>query len=120
MSNVSKERKRIAKFLAMCVRNNMEDFHCEHLSDEQMRELNPLIRDAIYTGLHALEYKMKKEGHEKDAATQFVNFQCLLIPKYWEDPKFMKDYAAVRKMAQKEPLMDFAEELEEATSREIK
>jgi hypothetical protein len=35
--------------IAMHIRNEMEDFHCKHLSDEQMQEkLNPLIRQAVY------------------------------------------------------------------------
>jgi len=35
----------------MVVRNATEEFHAEHLTDEQMRELNPIIRNAIYTAL---------------------------------------------------------------------
>ena len=30
-----------ALITAMVVRNAMEDFHCQHLSDEQMRQLSP-------------------------------------------------------------------------------
>ena len=33
-----------AKVIAMHVRNEMEGFHCQHLSDAQMKELNPIIR----------------------------------------------------------------------------
>lgn len=36
----------LAKALAAYVRYHIEDFHSKHLSDEQMRELNPLIRNA--------------------------------------------------------------------------
>lgn len=44
-----------AKVIASYVRYNIEDFHCQHLSDKQMRELNPLIRNAVYTALCDLE-----------------------------------------------------------------
>lgn len=46
----------ISKLIAMNVRNEMEDFHVRHLSDEQMRELNPIIRNAIYTTLVGFLY----------------------------------------------------------------
>jgi hypothetical protein len=39
--------KAFSTYIAMCVRNAMENFHCAHLSDEQMSELNPIIRNAI-------------------------------------------------------------------------
>ena len=58
----SKNSQEIAMFLAMVVRNAMEDFHAKHLSDEQMRELNPIVRNAIYTGLQALRHYERSEG----------------------------------------------------------
>ena len=36
-----------AMYIAMVVRDAMENFHHKHLSDEQMKELNPTIRNAI-------------------------------------------------------------------------
>jgi hypothetical protein len=48
-----KEDQQLANFIAMVVRNAMEDFHCQHLTDDQMKELNPIIRNAICTALHA-------------------------------------------------------------------
>ena len=74
-------------FLAMVVRNAMEDFHCKHLSDEQMKELNPIIRNAICTGLHAIKYYDISEG-----ARSFVNLQTRAIPKYWELPELLPDF----------------------------
>src|SRR5262245_60252351 len=53
-SRPTKDREDAAMYVAMVVRNALEDFHCRHLSDEQMKELNPLIRNAICTALHAL------------------------------------------------------------------
>ena len=58
----SETSREMAMFLAMVVRNAMEDFHCQHLTDEQMRELNPIVRNAIYTGLQALRHYERSEG----------------------------------------------------------
>ena len=41
----------VAKLIAALVRNSMENFHCKYLSDAQMKELNPIIRNAIYTAM---------------------------------------------------------------------
>ena len=84
---LSKESQDMAKFLALVVRNEMEDFHHNHLSDEQMKELNPIIRNAIYTGLHALRHCRTSRG-----AKAFVAFQTRQIPNYWEAPKLMMDF----------------------------
>ncbi|MDR0828792.1 MAG: hypothetical protein LBN95_01580 [Prevotellaceae bacterium] len=65
----------IAKLIAAVVRNNIEDFHCKYLSDAQMEELNPLIRNAIYTGLFYLL-------EDSDALVQHYS---QYIPPYWED-----------------------------------
>lgn len=45
------DKNRLAKAIAYYIRNAIEDFHVEYLSDEQMRQLNPLIRNAIYSFL---------------------------------------------------------------------
>lgn len=45
------DNNRLAKAVAYYIRNGIENFHVNYLSDEQMRELNPLIRNAIYTFL---------------------------------------------------------------------
>jgi hypothetical protein len=76
-----------AKYLAMVVRNAMEDFHCRHLSDEQMAELNPIIRNAIYTAMYA--YHCEKHSN---AAARFVDFHLISIPKYWEEPELLPDF----------------------------
>jgi len=36
----TKAIQEFTKYVAIVVRNAMEDFHCKHLSDEQMKELN--------------------------------------------------------------------------------
>ena len=77
----------VASCIAMVVRNAMEDFHHEHLTDEQMKELNPIIRNAICTALHALDHYNKV-----DAATEFLDFNIVMIPKYWEPPQLLEEY----------------------------
>ena len=82
-----REDQRLANYIAMVIRNAMEDFHCRHLTDDQMKELNPIIRNAVCTALHAFN------NYEKsDAAAGFVDFNFRMIPKYWEEPELLDDY----------------------------
>ena len=37
----------------------MENFHTKHLTDAQMKELNPVIRNAVYTALYTMQYLEK-------------------------------------------------------------
>jgi hypothetical protein len=74
-------RKTNAKYIAMVVRNAMEDFHTKHLSDAQMKELNPIIRNAIYTALYALELHSVFWRAES-----FIRNHASMIPTCWEDP----------------------------------
>ena len=73
------------KFIAMTVRNAMEDYHCEHLSDSQMKELNPIIRNAIASALYAMSNQGELWSDE------FVKFQMMLVPDYWEEPQINED-----------------------------
>lgn len=77
----------VAKIIAMAVRNAMEDFHVAHLADEQMRELNPIIRNAIVTALHAIRHMNKDK-----ASAAYVRFQERLIPDYWEQPELNEEF----------------------------
>lgn len=77
-----------AKVIASAVRNNLEEFHVKHLSDQQMAELNPLIRSAVFTVLHATV--SAREGSA--SARQWLEFQRSTVPSYWEDPVLMDDY----------------------------
>ena len=60
----------------------MEDFHREHLTDEQMAELNPIIRNAIATTLYAI-------WHEEDglAARAHAAWHEMSVPNDWERPR---------------------------------
>ena len=73
--------------IAMHIRNEMENFHSEQLSDEQMRELNPIIRQATYDILNYLKLASNKENSsEKIIAQGVINFLIQSIPNYWELP----------------------------------
>ncbi len=77
----------MATYIARVVRNAMEDFHARHLSDAQMKELIPIIRNAVYTALYAARQASKSKG-----ARAFVRFQTTLIPHFWEDRQLLDDY----------------------------
>ena len=79
--------KDYTKYIAMVVRNAMEDFHCKNLSDKQMEELNPIIRNAVYTDIYAY-YAWKQSNLSK----HFVDYHLMSIPKYWEEPEFVKGF----------------------------
>lgn len=73
-----------SKYIAIVIRNAMEDFHCKHLSDAQMKELNPIIRNAVYTALYSIYYFPKSEKIKA-----FMNEQAMMIPDYWEEPELI-------------------------------
>lgn len=71
-----------AKALGAYIRCHMEEFHGKHLSDEQMRELNPIIRNAIFTML------------EDISCGRYFKISGLLrlnLPDYWEDCEYIND-----------------------------
>ena len=82
------EERQYAIFIAMVVRNAMEDFHCKHLTDEQMKEPNPIVRNAICTALHAFNHY----GSEPPAK-RFIDYHLRMVPKYWAAPELLPDYA---------------------------
>ena len=82
----------LACMMAMAVRNAMEDFHCDHLTDDQMKQLNPIIRNVLYTALHShFHYS------ESDAAKAYFDYNVRMIPNYWESPEFLAGYAKMRR-----------------------
>ena len=72
----------VAKLIAALVRNSMEEFHIKYLSDAQMKELNPIIRNAIYTAM----VRMNESEN-----TDYVAFLEQYIPDYWEDCEFVDE-----------------------------
>ena len=92
----TKTQRNMAKFIAIVVRNEMEEFHVENLDDAQMRELNPIIRNAICDALH-----MMANGDDPTIAPS-VAFNLRCIPAYWEEPRLSDEYVrAVKKQAAK-------------------
>jgi hypothetical protein len=83
-----------AKVIAMHVRNQMEAFHCRHLSDAQMKELNPIIRTAIYGTLRQLYFLRKGTKKQRLVAIQGIHHLFLLLPDYWEAPDLTGDERA--------------------------
>ena len=73
-----------SKLIAIVIHNAMEDFHTKHLSDGQMHELNPIIRNAIYTALYAIETFRRNPRSE-----EFMKYHLEMIPSYWEEPDFL-------------------------------
>jgi hypothetical protein len=70
-----------AKAIAAHIRENIEEFHRKYLSDAQMKELNPLIRNAIYTFL-----KDEYDGRYMD-----ISAVCRYnLPSYWEDCEYIE------------------------------
>jgi len=50
-AEITEDKNYFAKLIAAVVKNCMEEFQEKHLTDEQMKELNPIIQNAIYTAL---------------------------------------------------------------------
>jgi hypothetical protein len=73
-----------AMYIARVVRDAMEDFHVAHLSDVQMAELNPLIRQGI---LDALVIMARANDHRDPLALAAISAMTLQgPPSYWEVP----------------------------------
>ncbi len=70
----------------MHVRNEMEDFHSEHLSDAQMKELNPIIRQAIFDVVSLTNTPPKTETDKKQV-NQAIDWLVKMTPDYWEIPE---------------------------------
>jgi sRNA-binding carbon storage regulator CsrA len=89
---VSESTRQSAAYIAMVVRHAMEDFHHRHLSDAQMNELNPIVRNAVCTALHALVYYERYSQ-----AAEFVDFHRHGVPADWEPPELLDDYRRLEK-----------------------
>ena len=87
MSELTQATRTLASYIAMVIRNAMEDFHHDHLSDEQMKQLNPIIRNAVCTALHAFQ-----NYEDSLQSARFVDFNVRMVPRYWEAPELLPDY----------------------------
>lgn len=82
VEKLNNDNNYLAMTIAAYVRHTIEDFHHEHLSDEQMKELNPLIRNAIYTFL---------EDWTNGNVSKIFGKRMLNCPEYWEDCEYIDD-----------------------------
>ncbi len=73
-------RQRHVLVLAMQVRNALETFHTEHLSDAEMHQLNLIVRQALFDAVSLLE------GEEDLEAQRQLDYLVAMIPDYWEIP----------------------------------
>lgn len=72
----------LAKAIGAYIRLGMEDFHSEHLSDAQMKELNPIIRNSIYTFI---------KDYNDDKILKISGVLKSNLPSYWEDCVYDKE-----------------------------
>ncbi len=77
----------------MLVRNELEDFHVQHLTDEQMAILNPIVRNAIYSALTLFAKATAGTPQEQEAAAYGLEFLEACVPSYWEPPQLTDDVA---------------------------
>ena len=82
-----KDMRDSSRYMAMVVRNAMEEFHHKHLSDDQMKELNPIIRNAIYTAIFTYT-----TSAQSDRSRRFVEYHLEMIPSYWEEPVLLEGF----------------------------
>lgn len=68
--------------MAVFVRNALEDFHVQHLNDEQMHELNVAVRSGLSRGVKFLE-----EGANSPTSEAYFELLVEQIPSYWELPE---------------------------------
>ena len=73
-----------SKLISIVIRNAMEDFHSKNLTDAQMKELNPIIRNSVYTALYSMHY-----CKDSIKLMEFISYQSDMIPAYWEEPELI-------------------------------
>jgi len=64
--------------MAKYIRDKMEEFHCNNLTDDHMKEINQIIRTAI------CEFLMIEKN--EDLWLRSVAYMVYGIPNYWEIP----------------------------------
>lgn len=75
-------RQQHVMLVAMYLRNAMEDFHAHNLSNAQMKELNQLIRQALYNIVTIIETDEADVWRDRT-----LSHLVGMIPDYWELPK---------------------------------
>jgi hypothetical protein len=81
-----------AVVFAMHVRNALEDFHVEQLDDDQMAQLNPIVRDAILEVLVMLRHSSDPDSLLHANAASGLAFDASMVPPYWEPAQLSQDF----------------------------
>lgn len=77
--------QQLTLLIAMHIRNEMEDFHAEHLSDAQMKILNQIIRQAIFDVVSFTNTPPKTELAQLQARDA-IQWLAMRVPADWEIP----------------------------------
>jgi hypothetical protein len=86
---LTKKQIKNAKIISCFIRGDIEDFHCEHLSDSQMGVLNPLIRNAVVSALYMID------NSDTQLGSLCVNSQMFLnMSEKWEEPEMSDSFIA--------------------------
>ena len=70
------DKNNLAKSIAVYIRNSIEDIHVDYLSDDDMRRLNSLIRNAIFSFL--IDYRYENVNINN---TELRTYACEYIQK---------------------------------------
>jgi hypothetical protein len=93
-----RETQEFARYLAVVVHNELEDFRSKNLTDEQMAELDAIMRDAICTALYAHE-----TGQKSSASRKYTINNMRIAPDDQELPRLSQRYLALAAQVQREP-----------------
>lgn len=74
-----------AKFIAIVVRNALEDIHIKYIPDGVMKEFNTILRNSIYTAIYARETQF-----DSMRSKEYMEYQRSQIPSYWEEPELLE------------------------------
>jgi hypothetical protein len=81
--------QQLAQLCAIHVRSALENIHAEddgRLPDSSMKEVNTLVRDAIYEVL-IMQTEVQEDPEKEVDRLRFLEYLQLSIPHYWEAPK---------------------------------
>ena len=70
-----------ALFVSVVLHNKLEDLHAKYLSSTAMDELDPIIRNAVFSAIHVFLLREQSPGAQK-----YVNNMLRKVPPYWEAP----------------------------------
>lgn len=80
------------KVIAMSVRNEREDIHSRHISDELMPDINRAIRRGIYLSLRNLFILTNAQDTDDYVrAKVLLRFLLMILADYWEDTEMTPD-----------------------------